>query len=100
LLPADIALVPERVYRRLESLDGKIIVPVHAKQKGHPILISSSLVPDILNEPSHSSLREILVRNGFETAEVEEETILLDVDTLEDYQKALGIASLQLREQH
>lgn len=87
LTPADCPLVKEEVYRALMQAQQDIAVPRYRGKKGHPIIMSSSLAPEILSEPDDSNLGNFIRRKGCETIDVEDENILLDIDTKEDYEK-------------
>lgn len=88
LLPGDIPFVKEEVYKKMLSIQGDIIIPSYKGRKGHPVLIKSSLINEILVEPEESNLKIFLNRKGYNSIEVEDEAILLDIDTLEDYNKS------------
>ncbi len=45
LLPADIPLVPPHVYERLLDTGAPVAVPVWNGRRGHPVLLSKSVVP-------------------------------------------------------
>jgi len=85
LLPGDIPFVNEDVFKKLLSKKGDIIIPVFQSRKGHPVLIDSSLINEILNEPEDSNLKLFIDKKGFTTVEVQDEAILFDIDTEEDY---------------
>lgn len=85
LLPGDIPFVKEKVFRKLLSKKGDIIIPVFQGRKGHPVLINSSLIIEILDEPEDSNLKIFIDKKGFTTVEVQDESILFDIDTEEDY---------------
>lgn len=91
LLPADIPLVPATVFFRLLAERGEIIIPTYQRRKGHPVLLHQSITKEILEEPDDSSLRNVLRRHNVTTLPVENEEILLDVDSLPDYRAARGI---------
>jgi len=85
LIPGDIPFVKEKVFRKLLSKKGDIIIPVFKGRKGHPVLIDSSLIAEILDEPEDSNLKLFIDKKGFRTVEVQDESILFDIDTEEDY---------------
>ncbi len=89
LLPADIPLVPPHVYQRLLDAGVPVAVPVWNGRKGHPVLLSKSVVPRILSEPDTSSLRDVLQAIGVKEIAVDTPEILLDVDTPGDYEEIL-----------
>jgi molybdenum cofactor cytidylyltransferase len=90
LLPGDHPLVGEQVYRTmLNSMDihtQDVVIPVFAGRKGHPVLMSSRLIEPILQAPDSSTLRDIIQVAGYQTVEVEDEGILLDVDDPDSYE--------------
>ena len=85
LLPGDIPFVKEDVYKKLLSKKGDIIIPVFKGRKGHPVLIGTSLINEILGEPEDSNLKLFIDKKGFTTVEVQDESILFDIDTEENY---------------
>jgi molybdenum cofactor cytidylyltransferase len=86
LLPGDHPLVGEQVYRAMLGSTGDVVIPVFAGRKGHPVLMSSRLIATILQAPDSSTLRDILQVTCYETVEVEDEGILLDVDDPDSYE--------------
>jgi molybdenum cofactor cytidylyltransferase len=86
LLPGDIALVSPTVYTLMLAADGDIVIPTYGGKKGHPVLLSRSVIPEILALPDDAILRDHIRAKGYTTIEVPDEGILLDIDTPEDYQ--------------
>lgn len=87
VLPADIPLVPHRIYERLLLAEANIVVPSFQGKNGHPVLCTDAIIPDILREPDESSFRDVLRKIGFATISVDAEEILIDVDTREDCER-------------
>ena len=85
LLPGDHPLVASDVYRKMLAVSGDLIVPTFDGRRGHPVLMASHLIPEILHQPRGSTLRDFIRRKGYTTVAVEDEGILLDIDTLSDY---------------
>jgi molybdenum cofactor cytidylyltransferase len=85
LLPGDHALVGATVYRQLLTVTGDIVIPTYQGRKGHPVLMRGELVPEILGQPPGSILRDYVNRKGYTLVEVDDEGILIDVDTPADY---------------
>lgn len=88
LIPGDCPFVTKDVYRMLLQSPGDIVIPTFLGRKGHPVLITTSLAGEILREPGNSNLRDFIRRKGFETIEVEDEGILIDIDREADFEKA------------
>jgi len=86
LLPGDCPLIGPDIYARLLAVPGDIVVPTFEGKRGHPTLFRSALIPEILSEPDDSTLRCYIDRKGYAALEVEQDGILYDMDTPEDYQ--------------
>jgi molybdenum cofactor cytidylyltransferase len=93
ITPADIPFIPIPVintlinhYRRCIP---KIIIPTCDNRKGHPILISSDLYPEVLSISEElRGLKEITTkyRDLIDYLSFEEKGIIRDIDTKEDLQ--------------
>ncbi len=66
-----------------------IVVPVFQGQRGNPVLFSSEFRNDILEHEKESGCKEVIMNNSEFVKEIEmdDDSMLLDVDTLEDYQR-------------
>lgn len=69
-----------------------IVLPVVAGRRGHPVAYSAAYADEILALGPEASLRDVLRRHPEDVQEVplESESILEDLDTPEDYQRALA----------
>ena len=91
VMPVDIPLVRESTIRNLlysaETYPDRIIYPVFDSRPGHPPLITTSLVPDILTWSGEGGLDTILASHHDLDLEVPvpDENILLDTDSRNDY---------------
>jgi molybdenum cofactor cytidylyltransferase len=65
------------------------VVPTYNGRKGHPIVIKQRLIQPLLEEDIGSNLK--VFRDRYEVAyiPVEDEGILLDIDTIDDYHHIL-----------
>ena len=93
LLPADIPAVTAKVYEALISaFDGEadVIYPVYDGRRGHPPLIHSRLIPDILAYEGDGGLRAILSGRDIKDIGVNDRGILRDLDTPQDYQNEIS----------
>ena len=86
LQPGDCAFISPEVYRQMLSVDGEIVIPTYGGRKGHPVLFQGSTVSEILALPDGAILRDYIRTKGFTPLAVEDDGVLLDVDTPEDYQ--------------
>ena len=85
--PGDMPLVKAAVYRQLLAAREEIVVPVCRGRRGHPVLLVSRLIPELLAEAPDSSLGRFIGRRGAGTVEVADPGILADLDDREDMKK-------------
>lgn len=91
LLPADYGLIRAETLEKLAAAyrgdKAKIVYPCYKEQRGHPPLLSSELSFEIMGYDGQGGLRKLLDRHESEALNlvVEDEGILLDMDTWEDY---------------
>ena len=91
LLPVDISSVKvhtiEKMTEGYEKIQEGILFPVFNEEKGHPTLVSCSLVEEILTKNPEGGLREILNthKEQWYYEEIADRGILLDMDTKEDF---------------
>lgn len=93
ITPADIPFIPTNVINTLINYyrknNPKIIIPTCDHRKGHPILISSDLYPEVLSISEElRGLKEITTkyRDLIDYLPFEEKGIIRDIDTKEDLQ--------------
>jgi molybdenum cofactor cytidylyltransferase len=93
--PVDIPLVEPSSIRTVLDYYRKnpcgIVYPVYKGRKGHPPLITSGYIPEIMASPAPDGLRGILKSHDADAGfvEVHDEAVLLDIDTLKDYHHLL-----------
>ncbi len=73
------------------STNSDIVIPTYKNIKGHPVLIKRNIINNILSE-EYVSLREFINKHGFSTLCIEDQGILLDIDTDQDYVDILNRA--------
>jgi len=86
LLPGDCALVQPDTYTQLLSVQADIVIPTYGGRKGHPVLFGHRVIPEILALPDDAILRDYIRAKGFATLEAEDDAVVLDLDTPEDYE--------------
>jgi molybdenum cofactor cytidylyltransferase len=64
-----------------------IVVPVHEGKRGHPVLLSWSMVPQVRAIPADRGLNDLIARSVIAECPVPEEGVLADLDTPEDYER-------------
>ncbi len=81
----------EGLARAINETDRAIARPVYRGHHGHPILMGSGCVCEILQLPLDATLSDFVHGHQSHVADVpvDDEAILLDVDTPDDYRRAL-----------
>jgi len=95
VVPGDMPLVRSSTFVRLiaewDARPGGILYPCHEGHRGHPPLITSGYIPEILRQTPPGGLRELLGRHAADARNIEvaDPGILTDLDTPQDYQQRL-----------
>lgn len=87
LTPGDYPFVNSETYLQMLSAEGEIIIPAYNGKRGHPILIKSKFINEILYNDRLTNLRDFIHSQDYKTIAVKDEGILIDIDTMEDYNK-------------
>jgi len=94
LIPGDYAFISPAVYGQMLQVNAEIVIPTYHGKKGHPVLLDQTAIAEILALPDDAILRDYIQAKGYAALEVQDDGILLDVDTPQDYKamcKRLGI---------
>lgn len=99
LMPGDLPLVQSQTIEALckfwEDTRASIVVPSYGERRGHPVVFNGGLREDVLALEPHETLRTIVQRERAAGKIVEvpvsDAGIHLDLDTPEDYERALQI---------
>lgn len=92
IMPADVPQVSVRsVQMLLERQYTQLACPMFDHQEGHPLLISTQLIPSLLDYKGDGGLRKAIDSLGLEIqyVVVDDEGVLLDADTPQDYANLL-----------
>ncbi|MDR0596515.1 MAG: nucleotidyltransferase family protein [Clostridiales Family XIII bacterium] len=91
--PIDIPLFTAATVRTLMGSGAPIAKPTHNGEEGHPIVLSTELIPAILERGGESGLKTALASFNGETERIEvpDKGILYDADTPADFQKLLEL---------
>jgi molybdenum cofactor cytidylyltransferase len=105
LVLGDQPLVRSETYRTLarSGFDKKtIILPTFNDKRGHPVLISMDGAQDILGLSCGATLKDFISAQKDHTIEVpvDDSAILDDIDTPEDYERALKNVNARRSEQY
>lgn len=91
LAPADMPNLRAASIQRVlaERVPGKdeILVPTHAGRRGHPVLFPWRLRADVEALGDHQGLNQLLRVHRVREVPCEEEDVLVDIDTPDDYER-------------
>jgi molybdenum cofactor cytidylyltransferase len=90
-------IAPETFRTLIQAHHGRpdrIIIPCHEGRRGHPALFSRTILNEVL---SGGTLRDIIGKDEgrVQLIEVDDEGVLLDMDTVEDYQRVREVFTRQ-----
>lgn len=86
LTPGDYPLISPKVYKSLTEHTGTVVIPTFEGKKGHPVLLDKSIRQQVMNRDDFQSLRDVICANESVLVPVGCRGVLLDIDTLEDYE--------------
>ncbi|SIR59359.1 molybdenum cofactor cytidylyltransferase [Peribacillus simplex] len=92
ITPGDCPLVKKETVQLLAKHKGNVVIPSFDYKGGHPIKLSSEVKQKILETNPESNLRVVLSGYEKQYMNVDDVGVLMDVDTPEDYQKAIDYA--------
>lgn len=87
LIPGDYPLISSKTYKDMEAIDKDIVIPVYNGKRGHPLLMKSYLIDEILKNSSYKTLRDFIAVKESTFINIDDPGILIDIDTMEDYNK-------------
>jgi len=100
LLPVDIPLIRPATYTALrvaflKNKNTAVVIPSFRGRTGHPPLISSELIPEILEWSGDGGLRAVLARHQKETLilEVPDEGTVMEMDTPKEFEALRSFAA-------
>lgn len=86
LMPADMPFVKRETFEALQRTEGDIVIPSVNWKAGHPILVKRRVVSGIWDSRAEH-LRAYLAGVEKTYVSVEDQGVLIDIDTPEDYEK-------------
>ena len=92
--PADMPCVPKEVIGQLAAAHeaGWNVAPRYKGRRGHPVLLDRAYWEAMLALAADAMPRDVLVGSQMRLVDVEDEGVLLDVDTREGYERVLAIS--------
>jgi len=89
--PADMPLVTQAVIERLLAAHeaGWNVAPRCAGRRGHPVLLDRAYWDAMLDLPPDAKPRDVLAGSRLRLVDVDDEGVLLDIDTREAYERVM-----------
>lgn len=89
--PADISFFSENTVKKLLEQEEKIALPVWKGKRGHPVMLHTSLIPDILKYQGDRGLKGALDSLQADQAciSVEDEGAVTKANTVQDFQRLI-----------
>ena len=87
--PATALSLPMKSAKSCWRCKGDIVLPAYQGKRGHPVLLSRRAIEGLLADDRCQSLQEYISSNKAEIIAVDRPEILWDIDTPEDYAKAV-----------
>lgn len=91
LIPGDYPVVEKETYKKMVNIDEDIVIPVYNGKRGHPLLMKSYLIKELLEDESCKTLRDFIGRQDISFIDVDDPGILMDIDTMENYKIILQL---------
>jgi len=74
--------------------DVEIIAPFYRKIQSNPVLFTKKVFPDLIKLQNESGGKDIIGKYAVKKIQWNDKRILIDIDTLEDYEAALSCSNL------
>ncbi len=93
ITPADVPLIKHDTIENIVKADGDFVRPLFNGVPGHPVVLSSHLIPMIERYNGNGGLRGAIEQNNVEIhdVKVDDKCVIFDCDTKEDYEEILKI---------
>ena len=86
--------VVEVVLQRWRETQAWVVAPFYQGQRGHPLLFDRALWPQLLALPTEANPREVVRGADIERVEVDTDSILRDMDSPDEYERAWRLNQL------
>lgn len=98
LTPGDYPFIDTKICEMLLAQGVDVVIPKVKNRGGHPVLLPKRCINEILEEEDTSNLKEYLKKQDVKYIEIDNENILIDIDTKEDYEWAKSLINHKLGE--
>lgn len=92
LTPGDYPLLQKTTLDQMLLREEPIVIPCYHGKAGHPVLLSSHLIPEILGS-GYESLRDFIFSKEPFLFEVNDIGVITDIDDMKDYHRVLDLVT-------
>lgn len=98
--PGDIPMVKNDTIQILKKHEGVFVRPVYHGKKGHPVILDAKIIPGIIDYHGKGGLRNAIEQQKIAVTDipVDDEGVIMDVDTKGDYRELLRQNSIMIGE--
>jgi molybdenum cofactor cytidylyltransferase len=90
ITPGDYPMLQKATIAKMQERDEPLIIPTYNGISGHPVLMKSCLIPEIVNGGFESLHAFITTKNPL-LLEVNDIGVVIDIDSMEDYDRVLNM---------
>lgn len=91
LIPGDYPSINKKTYSEMLSINKDIVIPTYNGKKGHPLLMKSYLISNLKEDITCNTLRDFIHKQNISLLDIDDPGILIDIDTMEDYNNILSL---------
>ena len=88
IIPGDCPFIKPSTFKKITETKALIAVATYKNHRGHPIFFNK-MYKDLLIESTDKHLKAFRNRYDFEDIEVDDEGVLIDIDTIDDLNNVL-----------
>ncbi|MDR7857162.1 nucleotidyltransferase family protein [Tissierella sp.] len=93
LIPGDYPLIKKKTYDEMLNINKDIVIPIYNGKRGHPLLMKSYLIKELMEDTSCNTLRDFIHKQNIFLLDIDDPGILMDIDTIEDYNNILSLTT-------
>jgi len=86
IIPGDYPVVKPSTFHSMNLDHADLLVPRYLGKSGHPLFLNIKYKEMLLNQPIESNLKVFRDQHPVSFIDVDDEGILLDIDTISDYE--------------
>lgn len=98
---ADMPFILPNIYQQIAAHRSEVVIfPKYQNRFGHPVLIPTGFISKISQYQGNSGLKPLLLKLPHQSVEIQTSGVHFDIDTPDEYQKAILEAELVLKKDY